>query len=882
MTKPSLSDVLREVVREAEDIAYEAGQDPGSTHLLLALFTVRNSADRFLRDRGVDEARLLRHLPRPPRSDPPGAVRAIMAHAAELAARRGSSRIEPLHVLVGITRARDCAAFALLEGAGARPARLRSHALTELTAEGTRRKAEEPAGGPHPPSWQPPLRTPPGLAPLDAPPPPSRGRGAGRSRGAPAPEAPSARVEPAGPAPRHPEPVEGRRGPAETPGPPTLPSRRPESVEGRRGPAEAPGPSTLPSRRPGPPGASAPSTVQVAEPEIPASPPRPQAPIPEDPGAAWLLPSPDFPWLSSLGRNLSAEAARGELDELHGREDVLEAIRDVLGKRRANNPCLVGEPGVGKTAIVEGLALAWTRGSEAERARIVIGIDPGRLLMGTHLRGSFSERLQGLQDEVRRAEGKVLVFFDELHTLLGAGGGGDGASDAGEALKVALARGDFPCVGATTPDAFEREIGVDPALRRRFVPIPVEEPSRGEATALVARALPAYAEHHGVGYAPEAVEAAVNLTVRFLPEERLPDKALGLLDLAGSRAGRAGRAEIDAGFVGQLLAERLGLPADQLGVDDEERLAGLEAELQARVVGHREALGRIAAVIRRHAAGFRSHRPRGSFLLVGPSGVGKTETAKALAEVLHGDAAHLLRFDLSEFGEAHSVARLIGAPPGYVGHDAGGQLTEAVRRRPGRVLLFDEVEKAHREVLQLLLQILDEGHLGDGRGRRVSFTETTVVMTSNAGAERVRDARRIGFGDAPPDAERDASARFLQAAKASFPPELWGRIDEKLAFPPLTPGEVRRIAQLLVAASSARLARERGISFDLDPPALELVVEQGGRDARLGARPLRRVLGHLVENPIASRILEGRLRAGEHVRVGRAPSGGLVFRVAPG
>lgn len=827
----SLSMHLREIVGEAEDIAFEAGHQPSSAHLLLALFTVKNRAERFLIEQGIDEDRLLEDPALVARAEPAGAVRAIMTSAAQTAASSGSRKIDALHALVGITRTRDSAAHRLLERAGARPAHLRTLALTRLTAgaprwvgsDRPRKVADDLSNRRRATHWTPPM------------------------------------VEQAKPSIRSRPPA--RRAPEL----PALPSGDAISV-----------PAALPE--PSPPVASPPvASALVAPSERKPAPIIESAPI-SDPGAAWLLPPTDFPWLDSLGRNLSAEAARGELDPLFLRDAELDQLVDVLGKRRANNPCLIGEPGVGKTALVEGLASRWVRGDDRDRERIIIGLDAGRLLVGTHLRGSFSEKLAELKEEVRRAEGKVLVFFDEIHTLVGAGAGGDGAVDAAQELKAALARGEFPCIGATTPEEYHRSIAKDPALARRFVPIMVEEPSAERATTMLGKVLPAYARHHGVGYQPGAIDAAVRLSVRFLPEERLPDKALGLLDLAGSRAVRAGRSEVDAEAIAVLLSERLGLPLERLSARNPSGLDDLQAKLSQHVIGHDAVLRRIAEVVKRHAAGFTSDRPQGSFLFVGPSGVGKTETAKALAEVLHGSRDCLLRFDLSEFAEAHSSARLVGAPPGYVGHEAGGQLTEAVRKQPGRVLLFDEIEKAHRDVLQLLLQILDDGRLTDGHGRTVSFSETLVVMTSNLGADRfVERKRRIGFDADPDQAELEAEA--LSTAKSALSPELWGRIDEKLVFAPLGRAEVRRIARLLVAASSARLERERGISFELEAEAVDAVIEQGGFDASLGARPLRRTLGRLVESPIAARILEGKLRAGERVIVGRQDNGGLVFRV---
>ncbi len=844
MVRPRLSRDLKEVIEEAEALAREAEQDPSSLHLLLGFLTAKNRAERFLRDRGLTEDRLLLGGPAP---EPRGAVRSIMERAVLVATGCGLSEVHGLHVLVGMTRVPESAAYGALERAGERIPRLRTHALTLLMGGSPRwLDRETPARALDP-----------GMDPDRALPPPRSGTSGTIENRARAVEWTPPLLGPPPLARRDPPPRRAER-------------RAPETSEPA---APEPGAPTLPNT-PAEPEPSPPKPKRGARSGRPGLKPSPSGPrelrVPDDPGAAWLLPEGDFPWLTSLGRNLSAEAARGRLDPLIGREAELMQVSDVLGKRRANNACLVGPPGVGKTAIVEGLASRWVEGSAAERARVLIALDVGSLLVGTQLRGSFQEKLRGLIDEVRRAEGKVILFFDELHTLVGAGAAGDGPLDAAEALKAALARGELPCVGATTTAEYRAHIESDPALSRRFVPVRVEEPSPRDCEATLYQVLPGYAAHHGVGYTPAAVEAAVRLSIRYLPEQHLPDKAIALLDLAGSRAARSGLSEVTPEGIAALLAERLGLPVERLLDSDHARLLRLEQELSARVVGQDRALGRVAEAVRRQAAGFGGSRPRGVFLFVGPSGVGKTETAKVLAELLYGESG-LVRVDLSEFSEAHSVARLVGAPPGYVGHDAGGQLTEAVRRKPACVLLLDEIEKAHREVLQVFLQVFDEGRLTDTHGRTVSFTETIIVLTSNLGAGPER--RRIGFqGD-------EAAADLLEAARVGLAPELWGRIDEKLTFSPLSLGELSEVARRLARASSERLERQRGVGYTLDEAALELVVEQGGRDAALGARPLHRVLAHLVEGPIAARLLEGRLFAGEHVRVGRHPAGGLSFRV---
>jgi len=630
-------------------------------------------------------------------------------------------------------------------------------------------------------------------------------------------------------------------------------------------------------------------TPAPAEPEVPPAAEAPANAAPPDgageraaaratpepaPTDRWDLDPAVFPWMTSLGRNLSKEAAQGRIDPILGRQREVETLIDILGKRRTNNPCLVGEPGVGKTAIVEALASHAMHQPESQRAHrwVFVALDVGALLVGTHLRGSFSEKLQGIREEVRKSDGRIIVFFDELHTLIGAGSTGEGPLDAAHELKAALARGEFPCIGATTPDEYRRYIEADPALARRFVRVPIREPSPGRALDMLYRIAPAYAEHHGVGYTEDALHWAVRLSVRYIPERHLPDKAIALLDLAGSRAARNGREEVDPQLIAELVADRTGLPVERLLVSDRDRLLRLEELLRERVVGHRPLLKRVAEVVRRHAAGFGSNRPQGTFLFLGPTGVGKTELAKALAEVLYGRADDLIRFDLAEFSEPHSVARLVGAPPGYVGFEQGGQLTEAIRRRPGRVVLFDEVEKAHPEVLQLLLTVLDEGRLTDSHGHGVSFSESIVVMTSNLGS----DAKSpVGFGDTA-----SFESRVLEEAARTMPPELWGRIRDKLVFPRLDEQQLFQVTRQLAQASSDRLHAERGIRFEIDNATIRYLLEHGGRDPALGARPLRDVLSRLVEGPIARRILEGRLHADERVDVTVRPEGGLCFTIS--
>jgi len=625
-----------------------------------------------------------------------------------------------------------------------------------------------------------------------------------------------------------------------------------------------------------------PSRVITVPPEAEAKPPPVREPEPPRALSRWELSPREYPWLTAHARNLSAAAVEGKLDPALGREREIDQLLDVLGKRRANNPVLVGEPGVGKTAIVEGLAQRMVHAED----RVVVELDMSGLVAGTQLRGSFSERLMGIKDEVKRAEGRVVVFVDELHMLIGAGAAGEGPQDAANELKAALARGDFPCIGATTHDEYTKYIQQDAALERRFVPVLVREPSPKDALEILRGAAARYEQHHQVRFLPEALEAAATLTARHVRDRCLPDKAFAAIDLAGSRARREARGEVSREDVARAVARMAGVPEERLLQPDGERFLALEARLAARIVGHQQALGVIARAIRRNYAGFSAQRPLASFLFCGPSGVGKTETAKVLAEEMFDGT--LVRIDLSEYAEPHTAARLTGAPPGYVGYGEGGQLTEAVRRKPACVVLLDEVEKAHPAVLQLLLQVLDEGQLTDGRGRRIDFTSAVLVLTSNLGAGAFAEsARTMGFGAAPDPsaqkteppgpAENPLARKALEQARAAFPPELWARLDERLVFAPLAREEVARIAELLIEDSSRRLWEERRIAFRAGPGLVEALIAAGGYQASLGARPMRQIIQRLVESPLADQILAGRVQSGEKL-LACATDAGVEFR----
>ena len=787
---------LAQVLAEAEDIARSVNQKLTSAHQLLAFFTVPNRAELLLRDRGIDEDRVLAAMTEKP-TEPDGVERDLRERAREVAAGVGAEEVDCLHLLIAMSRVRTAAAHQLLAGCGLQLATLRNVALSYFTSRMPRRLQQ--------------------LAPQQV-----KAAAAAAFR----------------PVPR----------------PPSVASPRPTAT-----------PTPAATTTPAPTTTPIPTATSALTP-APFS--RPPSPYTLDPQA--------FPWLSSLGRNISELAAAHRLDPLVGREREVEEAIDILGKRRTNNPLLVGEAGVGKTAIVEGIAqrLVEERGPE----RLLVELDMASVVAGTQLRGSFSEKLLGIKDEVRRANGRVVVFIDEIHTLMGAGSTGEGPQDAANELKAALARGEFPCIGATTHDEYRRHIEQDPALERRFTPVLVREPSVPDTIKILKGLVSRYEQHHKVRYRPEALESAAVLTARYVTDRFLPDKAVAALDLAGSRARREGVDEVDGAQVARVVAKMAGIPESRLLASDRDRVLDIGRRLAERVIGQAPAIERITAVLRRNYAGFASRRPMGSFLFLGPTGVGKTELARALAEALYGSSDALVRLDMSECAEPTGVARLVGAAPGYVGYGEGGQLTDAVRRRPASVVVLDEIEKAHRDVLMLLLQVLEEGRLTDGRGRQVDFSNTVVVLTSNLGAfEGTRSASGVmGFGAAAASEAVSREEKGLAAARAALPPELWNRLDERVFFAPLGRDEVQRIALLLLAQSSDRLFGERKIRFQAGSDVATHLLDHGGYDPSLGARPMRGAVQRLVEAPLADAILQGRIAPGEVVRV-RAEGGELRF-----
>ncbi|MCA9639149.1 MAG: ATP-dependent Clp protease ATP-binding subunit, partial [Myxococcales bacterium] len=516
----------------------------------------------------------------------------------------------------------------------------------------------------------------------------------------------------------------------------------------------------------------------------------------------------------------------------------------------------------------------------------IVQIEIGTLVAGTSLRGQFEERLIGIVEELKRAE-NILLFIDEIHTIVGAGDTIDSNLDAANILKPALARGEIKCIGATTHEEYRRSIGADPALARRFSLVEVEEPSREDAFLVLESQARGLEAHHKVSYSEEALALSVGWSVRYMPSQMLPDKAVSIIDLAGARVRRRGGVEVDSEAIAEVVSELADVPLERLLETDRERMLKLEDLLAERVVGHQSQIRRMARIIRRNSAGLSGKRPIGTFLLLGPTGVGKTETAKAIAEVLFYSEKAMTRIDMSEYSEAHAVARLVGAPPGYIGHDAGGQLTEAVRRRPYQVVLLDEVEKAHPEVLETFLQVFDEGRLTDSKGRTVDFTNTVILVTSNLGASAIAAGpkRRVGFGAARKEKSDAVDAQeqaVISAARAALAPELFNRFDEVLAFRALERDDVREIARRLLMQLGTHLLTERGLKLEMEEEALDVLLDAGGFDPTLGARPMRRSIARLIEAPLAELLLEGALNEGDTLMLLADPdtdTAGIRFEV---
>ena len=631
--------------------------------------------------------------------------------------------------------------------------------------------------------------------------------------------------------------------------------------------------------------------------------------------------------LDQFGRNLTQLAREAKLDPVIGREKEIERVMQVLSRRTKNNPVLIGEPGVGKTAIVEGLAQDIVKGEVPEtlKGKQIYTLDLGALVAGSRYRGDFEERLKKVLKEIR-TRGDIILFIDEIHTLVGAGAA-EGAIDAASILKPMLARGELQTIGATTLDEYRKHVEKDPALERRFQPIQVAEPTLSHAIEILKGLRDRYEAHHRVSITDGALVAAATLADRYVNDRFLPDKAIDLIDEAGARlrirrmtappdlrefdekiaqtrrekesaidaqdfekaaslrdtekkllAAKSERekqwkagdmdvvAEVDEELIAEVLATATGIPVFKLTEEESSRLLRMEDELHKRIIGQNDAIKALSQAIRRTRAGLKDpKRPGGSFIFAGPTGVGKTELAKALAEFLFGDEDSLIQLDMSEYSEKHTVSRLFGSPPGYVGYEEGGQLTESVRRRPYSVVLLDEMEKAHADVFNVLLQLLDDGRLTDGQGRTVDFRNTIVIMTSNLGSAVFNDT------SIPREKQREV---VLEDVRASFRPEFVNRIDEIVVFEPLGRDEIRQIVEIQLRQLRARLA-ERKLTLELTPEARDYLANKG-YDPAFGARPLKRLIQREVQDPLAMKLLAGELHEGDTVEIG-SDADGLTF-----
>ena len=636
------------------------------------------------------------------------------------------------------------------------------------------------------------------------------------------------------------------------------------------------------------------------------------------------------PTLDQYSRDLTAMAADGKLDPVVGREKEIARLIQILSRRTKNNPCLVGEPGVGKTAIVEGLAQRIISGMvpDSVKNKRVVVLDLSGMVAGSKFRGEFEERIRNVINEVRSNQG-ILLFIDELHTIIGAGGA-EGALDASNILKPSLSRGEIQLIGATTLEEYRKYIEKDAALERRFQPVTVEEPSEEETLEILKGLRPYYEQHHGVAIEDSALEAAVKMSVRYINDRFLPDKAIDIIDEAASKVRLGGyhvtpemdvlelklreiqndkekavkaadlsmakelqarQREIEAEIAGykekeerrnkrkkisvtessvaDIISDWTKIPVQRLTEGETRRLARLEKELHKRVIGQDEAVKSVAQAVKRGRVGLKDpNRPIGSFLFLGPTGVGKTELSKALAEAVFGSEQAMIRVDMSEYMEKHSVSKLIGSPPGYVGYDEGGQLSEKVRRNPYSVLLFDEIEKAHPDVFNILLQVLDDGHITDAHGRKVDFKQTIIIMTSNAGAQSIIEPKKLGFmsnQDEKQDYDRMKSG-VMEEVRRLFKPEFLNRIDEIMVFHPLNKSHIKKIVNIMLKKLEKRCREQLEIELKITESVREFLAESGF-DSKYGARPLRRAIQTKLEDPMANALLEGRIKRGETVRI---------------
>ena len=570
--------------------------------------------------------------------------------------------------------------------------------------------------------------------------------------------------------------------------------------------------------------------------------------------------------LDQYSRDLTMLAASGSFDPVIGRDEEIRRSVQILSRRSKNNPVLIGEPGVGKTAVAEGIA-AYIAGSDAPDSmagKRLVALDLPALLAGTKYRGDFEERVKAVLKDVKKA-GDVILFIDEMHTMIGAGSA-EGAIDAANILKPALGRGEVQIIGATTPEEYRRHIEKDAALERRFQPVKIAEPSRGDSLKMLGAVRQGLEKHHGVKISDAALTAAVDLSARYIHDRFLPDKAIDLADEAAAHIRVSGGGLVTAEDIAGIVSMWTGIPVANLSADETKRLCNMESILHRRVIGQNEAVTAVSRAIRRGRVGLSDpNRPIGSFLFLGPTGVGKTELCRALAEAVFGESDAMIRLDMSEYMEKHAVSKLIGSPPGYVGYEDGGQLTERVRRKPWSVVLFDEIEKAHEDVWSILLQIMDDGRLTDSAGRVVSFRNTIIVMTSNVGAKSISEGRpRMGFTPDGGDEAQLMRARINEELRRTFKPEFLNRIDETIVFRRLSRAEIRSIAERMLLTVAERF-KALGMTLSVPDQVVDFLAERG-YDEKYGARPLRRAIRSMIEDKAAELMLTDSLGRGDTVQ----------------
>ena len=570
--------------------------------------------------------------------------------------------------------------------------------------------------------------------------------------------------------------------------------------------------------------------------------------------------------LDQYSRDLTMLAASGSFDPVIGRDEEIRRSVQILSRRSKNNPVLIGEPGVGKTAVAEGIA-AYIAGSDAPDSmagKRLVALDLPALLAGTKYRGDFEERVKAVLKDVKKA-GDVILFIDEMHTMIGAGSA-EGAIDAANILKPALGRGEVQIIGATTPEEYRRHIEKDAALERRFQPVKIAEPSRGDSLKMLGAVRQGLEKHHGVKISDAALTAAVDLSARYINDRFLPDKAIDLADEAAAHIRVSGGGLVTAEDIAGIVSMWTGIPVANLSADETKRLCNMESILHRRVIGQNEAVTAVSRAIRRGRVGLSDpNRPIGSFLFLGPTGVGKTELCRALAEAVFGESDAMIRLDMSEYMEKHAVSKLIGSPPGYVGYEDGGQLTERVRRKPWSVVLFDEIEKAHEDVWSILLQIMDDGRLTDSAGRVVSFRNTIIVMTSNVGAKSISEGRpRMGFTPDGGDEAQLMRARINEELRRTFKPEFLNRIDETIVFRRLSRAEIRSIAERMLLTVAERF-KALGMTLSVPDQVVDFLAERG-YDEKYGARPLRRAIRSMIEDKAAELMLTDSLGRGDTVQ----------------